>query len=108
MVEGRPLVTLLSFTRGVHPMSSRMLPATRLSIAVGASSPRQINWLDVGASSAGGNNRDARITLTGDGEVPPLDPERHGEWLKDGERDVVVEAADAVQASSVADGLDAN
>src|SRR5712691_9643870 len=110
MVEGRLLVTLLSLTSGVHPMSSRMLPATRLfSIAVGASSSRQINWLEVvGAPSARGNNRDVSTILTGDGEVPPLDPECQGERLEDGELDVIVEAADAVQASSVADGLGRN
>src|SRR2546426_3935900 len=108
MVEVRPLVILLSFTRGVHPMSSRMLPATRLSIAVGASRSRQINWLEtVEAPSARGNNGDARITLPGDGEVHSLDSECHGERLKDRELDVVVEAADAVQASSVADRLEA-
>src|SRR5712692_2113795 len=92
-------------------MSSRMLPATRLSIAVGASCSRQINWLErVGGtlSARGSNNRDTRIILTGDGDVPPLDPKCHGERLEDGELDVVVEAADAVQAPSVADGLEAN
>src|SRR5437899_947992 len=54
-----------------------------------------------------GAHGDARITLPGDGEVHSLDSECHGERLKDRELDVVVEAADAVQASSVADRLEA-